>query len=144
MTPRFPEQRVFNKLHHASARSTGLIQELEIYGRVSEEGFEAAHPMIESMMKNTLPLDLPFITMPLMATLGRSSGNCSSLNGKMCTRCVNSNFNIARPSLCCRHGSRKKVTTLCERVHCSYNIESHVIFMIPSIQYSACIKTASY
>ena len=53
MTPRFPEQRVFNKLHHASARSTGFIQELEIYGRVSEEGFEAAHPMIESMMKNT-------------------------------------------------------------------------------------------
>ena len=108
MTPRFPEQRVFNKLHHASARSTGLIQELEIYGRVSEEGFEAAHPMIESMMKNTLPLDLPFITMPLMATLGRSSGNCSSLNGKMCTRCVNSNFNIARPSLCCRHGFAKR------------------------------------
>ena len=115
--------------------------------RVSEEGFEAAHPMIESRKKNTKSMisvegrrrvsEINKTLHPEMKTRGpynkhyrtcaqnytaigstihhyapagyfRTKGTCSSLNGKMCMRCVISDFNSARPSLSCRHGFRKK------------------------------------
>ena len=49
----FPHGLVFNKLHHVVAHVIRFIKKFEMYGRVSEEGFEAAHPKIESTKAKT-------------------------------------------------------------------------------------------
>jgi len=49
----FSHAPVFNKLHHLVHHVIGFIKEFEMYGRASEEGFEAAHPMIESTKDKT-------------------------------------------------------------------------------------------
>ena len=45
----WPSHLVFLKLHHIVVHSPMFLSNWEMYGRGSEEGFEASHPIIESI-----------------------------------------------------------------------------------------------
>jgi hypothetical protein len=45
----FPDKNVFIKLHHIEAHVIHFILMYQMYGRLSEEGFEACHPLMSQI-----------------------------------------------------------------------------------------------
>jgi hypothetical protein len=52
----YPVQEVFPKLHHVSAHVIDFIKEHGMYGRISEEGFEAIHPKMNKIHRDLKPM----------------------------------------------------------------------------------------
>lgn len=66
----FPNQDVFPKLHHLLWHSLEFVAFHGFYGLVSEEGFEAFHPLVNQVVEDTKPM---------MSTVSRLQTVCNRL-----------------------------------------------------------------